>query len=587
MFGRYHSVFVKTWLDSRFLALTPAAKLAFLHFLTSPALTPLGCAAASAPRVAHYLAATPRATAKAARELQNAGLVLADDRVWYSPRFVAYNPPDNPKVAAAWGSCAAGLPESPLTALAIARARGILAAKGQAFLDAFNRKFPVYPAAPDLPNLPQPQTIPNRGRYGIVYEKIWRDHKFLSLSWPAKLLFLCLLTHPLTTGVGVVFASPASLGHSCSLSPARAAKASAELESAALVRRDALVYYLPNFIKYNPAKNENVARNQGAGAATLPESPLAALATLRARDAAASRGGACAAAFAEKFPPDAATRAEALAATLQNSDTHPDTPTDTLPDTGPDTLPDTVPPLTFNIKHNNILFLNNRVNKARKSGELIPAKHLTTGKPQEAPAPQTQTPPRSPSRGAAKKQVTEEQTTGPGEQTGAATASRPVNSSPAEPKNPQQANAAPLKPDGPRLADSPKPETRKPQIAPSRPDAPKTDDASRDAAPPDASRTISPQTFYREGNFSVPCLDGEALLDDAYVADLVARYALIDVKAQLINIRERFRDAKDRRKTRAALPGFIQWWLDETEARERRRREESRWASFKNEPILA
>jgi hypothetical protein len=117
------------------------------------------------------------------------------------------------------------------------------------------------------------------GRYRKVDVRIWDDPKFRRLDSAPKLAFICLLTHPQMTSIGAMRATTAaSLAEDLNWTPGEAAAALSTLSDLGMVRHDdnARLVWLPNFLRYNPPENPNVARGFASALAMLPECDLRA-----------------------------------------------------------------------------------------------------------------------------------------------------------------------------------------------------------------------------------------------------------------------------------------------------------------------
>lgn len=137
-------------------------------------------------------------------------------------------------------------------------------------------------------------------RYRKVDPRIWNDAKFLSLSDNGKLMFLLLLSHPSMTSVGAMKGTVPSLGEDLGWKPAKAAGAFAEIVVRNMVEVDPKhrLFWLPNFLRYNPAENPNVLTNWISALDLLPECSLKFLVMRRVYTESEARGEA----FTKRFP---------------------------------------------------------------------------------------------------------------------------------------------------------------------------------------------------------------------------------------------------------------------------------------------
>jgi len=142
-----------------------------------------------------------------------------------------------------------------------------------------------------------------KSRYRPVHCLIWNDDKFPFLSMEGKLVFLHLLTTPMSTPFGCYKAGLAALQEESRIDEKGYRKGFAEGLAKGLYEYDErhLVVFLKRFVDYNPPNNPNVLRRWGKVFQELPPSPLKAK-CYRSIDAACkgySKG--FAEAFAEAF----------------------------------------------------------------------------------------------------------------------------------------------------------------------------------------------------------------------------------------------------------------------------------------------
>ncbi len=111
------------------------------------------------------------------------------------------------------------------------------------------------------------------GREKIKYKKIlpciWNDQKFRSLSSSGKLTFFYLLTHPAQTNIGTIRTTVRGLSfEEKDISHENLAEVFAS--RMAIESNEAPLIFLPNFLKYNPPENPNVAISWGKSLRDMP-----------------------------------------------------------------------------------------------------------------------------------------------------------------------------------------------------------------------------------------------------------------------------------------------------------------------------
>lgn len=113
-------------------------------------------------------------------------------------------------------------------------------------------------------------------RYRAVHCLIWNDDKFPFFSDDGKLVVFHLLTTPFSTPFGLFKASLGALSDEMRWKRERYSKAFAEVSTKGFVDHDemALLFLLPNFLKYNPPNNPNVLKSWGKQFSELPNSIL-------------------------------------------------------------------------------------------------------------------------------------------------------------------------------------------------------------------------------------------------------------------------------------------------------------------------
>lgn len=136
------------------------------------------------------------------------------------------------------------------------------------------------------------------GRTGekAIYRKvctlIWCDGNFMQLKDDAKLLFLCLLTHPHQTALGGFRSTTNAIAAEFKWTLPKCRRAFTELAGAKMVEycdNDSFIS-LPNFLKFNPPDNPNVVLSWGRWMGMIPECDGKNRLIERARRVVESRG---------------------------------------------------------------------------------------------------------------------------------------------------------------------------------------------------------------------------------------------------------------------------------------------------------
>jgi hypothetical protein len=135
----YRKIDTRMWNDEKFCGLSDDGKLVFIFVMTHPNMTALGAMRATLPGLAAELGWLPERFREGFQEAFAKGMVEHDEKANFValPNFLKYNPPESPNVVKAWAKCLDLLPECPLKAQVFHRAKGLVKAKGKAFLEAF------------------------------------------------------------------------------------------------------------------------------------------------------------------------------------------------------------------------------------------------------------------------------------------------------------------------------------------------------------------------------------------------------------------------------------------------------------------
>ena len=172
--GRYRKIDPRLWGDERFRKLSglqPSGKALWLYLLTNPyssnfaAAVPVGSAT-----IGDDLDWSSKDVEKSIAELERSGMIIRDRgaKLIYIKRWVAYNAPESPNVAASWASSITSLAESALQQVMLKDARAVcermddgeVRRDGRGFVAAFDRA-----KARDIPNIkaltePLPEALP-------------------------------------------------------------------------------------------------------------------------------------------------------------------------------------------------------------------------------------------------------------------------------------------------------------------------------------------------------------------------------------------------------------------------------------------
>ena len=112
-------------------------------------------------------------------------------------------------------------------------------------------------------------------RYRKIDPRIWNDAKFSSFSSEAKLLFMYLLTAPAMTMIGAIPMRASSVAAELGLDSKRYAIRYRELYDVGIVEYDERgLFWVKNFLKYNPPDNPKVVLSWRNSIDLLPECPL-------------------------------------------------------------------------------------------------------------------------------------------------------------------------------------------------------------------------------------------------------------------------------------------------------------------------
>lgn len=133
--ARYRKIDPRIWNDEKFASLSHEGQRAFLFILTHPSMTSLGAFRATKEGIEAELGIDPKGFAKPFQELLSKGLIKYDESCFlvFAPNFLKYNQPENPNVVKGWAGCLDLLPECPLLAEVLQRAKSCASANSKTF----------------------------------------------------------------------------------------------------------------------------------------------------------------------------------------------------------------------------------------------------------------------------------------------------------------------------------------------------------------------------------------------------------------------------------------------------------------------
>lgn len=142
--ARYRKIDPRIWNDEKFASLSHEGQRAFLFILTHPSMTSLGAFRATKEGIEAELGIDTKGLAKPFQELLSKGLIKYDESCFlvFAPNFLKYNQPENPNVVKGWAGCLDLLPECPLLAEVLQRAKLCASANSKtskAFSEALGR----------------------------------------------------------------------------------------------------------------------------------------------------------------------------------------------------------------------------------------------------------------------------------------------------------------------------------------------------------------------------------------------------------------------------------------------------------------
>jgi hypothetical protein len=145
MAERYRKLFTAVWADQKFLDLSrqrPSGQTLWLYLLLGPHTSAIpGLSHAYRSQIREALRWSNRSFVSSFAQLEMREMVETDWRrgVIWVPHGVRWNAPDNPNVVAGWRVPLREIPACPLKTKALKVLRGHCAARGLAFVEAFER----------------------------------------------------------------------------------------------------------------------------------------------------------------------------------------------------------------------------------------------------------------------------------------------------------------------------------------------------------------------------------------------------------------------------------------------------------------
>lgn len=132
------------WNDEYFPFCSDESQLVFFHMMTTPMRSPFGLYKASIEALAAEKRWTVEGYRKAFAEAFEKGFVKYDERhqVIYLPRYLPFNPPNNPNVVKRWGKVFEEIPNCPLKWECHEALKAFCEGLSKAFMEAFNEAFP-------------------------------------------------------------------------------------------------------------------------------------------------------------------------------------------------------------------------------------------------------------------------------------------------------------------------------------------------------------------------------------------------------------------------------------------------------------
>ncbi len=108
-------------------------------------------------------------------------------------------------------------------------------------------------------------------RYGMIHGRFWTDRDIAALSDDAKMLFVLLLTAPVSNGVGCYLLGDGAVADLLRWTRERIVEGFVELSRNGFAYRFEGVVYIPNFLRWNPIANSNIAKARFVDWEQLPK----------------------------------------------------------------------------------------------------------------------------------------------------------------------------------------------------------------------------------------------------------------------------------------------------------------------------
>lgn len=141
--AKYRKIDPQIWNDEKFRALPDDGKLAFLMILTHPNMTMLGAMRHSVEGLAAELGWSTERLRKGLAEPFAKGMLRVDRAACFlwAPKFLKYNPPDNPNVVKSWTAALSQIPECRLKYLMVKEVKGFVEGLPEPFGEALPKPF--------------------------------------------------------------------------------------------------------------------------------------------------------------------------------------------------------------------------------------------------------------------------------------------------------------------------------------------------------------------------------------------------------------------------------------------------------------
>jgi hypothetical protein len=141
--SRFRIVYCLIWNDDKFPFASDDCQLVFFHILTTPFSTPFGCYKCSIEALSAEKRWPLEKYKKAFQEGLREGFFRYDPKhhIIYIPRFLKYNPPNNPNVLKSWAKIFLELPQCDLKKECLQNLKDLVEGFNKGFQEAFNEFF--------------------------------------------------------------------------------------------------------------------------------------------------------------------------------------------------------------------------------------------------------------------------------------------------------------------------------------------------------------------------------------------------------------------------------------------------------------